>query len=85
MLRFFVLLETMMSNTTTIPMLIDERIGKPAQEVADIEEIKPRAIIKPHHDGERSGMRLMLLSTHSRFHSLLWFFFITMGTQEVVL
>ena len=31
---------------------------------------------------ERSGMRLMLLSTHSRFHSLLWFFFITMARRK---
>ena len=29
-----------------------------------------------------SGMRLMLLSTHRRFHSGLWFFFITMARRK---
>ena len=44
--------------------------------------MKASAIIKRTNTVKSSGTRLMLLSTQRRFHSALWFFFITMARRN---
>ena len=44
--------------------------------------MKASAIIKRTNTVKSSGTRLMLLSTQRRFHSALWFFFITMARRK---